>query len=48
MKRVADSHGARIKIGSSRDGGAEISLQFRKPSPQSARVQVLRAAEDTA
>ena len=33
VKRVADSHGARIKLGSSRYGGAEISLRFRRHWP---------------
>jgi signal transduction histidine kinase len=36
VKRVADSHGARVLLGSSQDGGAEICLNFRPP--QAARA----------
>jgi signal transduction histidine kinase len=44
VKRVADSHGARLRFGTSRDGGAEISLRFR--STQSAGVIDTRAEQD--
>ena len=33
VKRVADSHGARVLLGSSQDGGAEICLNFLPPQP---------------
>jgi signal transduction histidine kinase len=36
VKRVADSHGARIMLGKSADGGAEISLRFPTLQPSRA------------
>lgn len=36
VKRVADSHGGRIRLGSSRDGGAEIALSFKALQPERA------------